>query len=270
MVESSSERGLPGGSKRFFFWGVVVATPLGVLAFVLIFWPVTAGETPTSRANACRNHLKQIGLALHNYHDKYGSFPPAYVVDEDGNRMHSWRAFILPFVDEATLYHQYRFDEPWNGPHNQVLHERINVNARGCPGDPVVYRTVAGTNYVAVVGPETAWPGDRAMRLEELEDGPESTILLIEASPALVNWFEPHDLTFESTTFSINGPDQTSLSSYHATEPSMPWQNAVPYVHVLMVDGSVKRLPASTPPETVRALLTIAGGEDVHVDWIRD
>lgn len=70
--------------------------------------------------------------------------------------------------------------------------------------------------------------------------------------------------------FRINDPDQPSLSSHHATEPSWPWQDAIPYVHVLLVDGSVKRLPVSTPSEAVRALLTIAGGEKVDVDWIED
>src|SRR5271163_108233 len=50
-----------------------------------------------ARASQCFC-IKQIAVALHNYHDTYGSFPPAYVADETGKPMHSWRVLILPFL----------------------------------------------------------------------------------------------------------------------------------------------------------------------------
>ncbi|MEZ6144785.1 MAG: DUF1559 domain-containing protein [Planctomycetaceae bacterium] len=52
----------------------------------------------SSRHLQCKNNLKQIMLALHNYHDDFGTFPPAYTVDENGKRMHSWRTLIWPYL----------------------------------------------------------------------------------------------------------------------------------------------------------------------------
>jgi hypothetical protein len=47
----------------------------------------------------CINNLKQIGLAMHNYHDAHGCFPPAYIPDENGKPMHSWRVLLLPYLE---------------------------------------------------------------------------------------------------------------------------------------------------------------------------
>ena len=69
----------------------------------------------------CTNNLKHIGLALLNYNDIFGCFPPAYTTDANGKPMHSWRVLILPFIEQQTLYKRYRFDEPWDGPNNSLL-----------------------------------------------------------------------------------------------------------------------------------------------------
>ena len=55
----------------------------------------------------CGNNLKQIGIALHTYHDEYKSLPPAYVCDESGKRMHSWRVLLLPYMEQQELYKKY-------------------------------------------------------------------------------------------------------------------------------------------------------------------
>jgi hypothetical protein len=53
--------------------------------------------TPASKRSICGNNLKQIGLALHNYHRDHGTFPPAYVPDNNGQPSHSWRVLILTY-----------------------------------------------------------------------------------------------------------------------------------------------------------------------------
>ena len=81
----------------------------------------------------CRANLKRIGVALQHYHDRCGSFPPAYVRNEQGQRWHSWRVLLLPDLGHADLYAQYRFDEPWDGPHNRQLLARMPaVYSRCC------------------------------------------------------------------------------------------------------------------------------------------
>src|SRR5690606_14629210 len=50
------------------------------------------------------NHLKQIGLAIHNYHDTYRHFPPKYFIDRQGRPLVSWRVAILPYIEQQALY----------------------------------------------------------------------------------------------------------------------------------------------------------------------
>ncbi len=51
-----------------------------------------------------KNHLKQLALAMHNYHDVYHHFPPAVVIGPDGKTPHSWRVELLPFLEgEACI-----------------------------------------------------------------------------------------------------------------------------------------------------------------------
>jgi hypothetical protein len=68
------------------------------------------GHREASRRSQCMNNLKQILIALQNYHDVYGEFPPACIRDKDGKPMHSWRVLLLPFLEQEALYKQYRFD----------------------------------------------------------------------------------------------------------------------------------------------------------------
>ena len=60
-------------------------------------------------------------MALQNYHQANGCFPPAYIADKNGKPMHSWRVLILPYLDRTILYKAYDFTEPWDGPNNKKL-----------------------------------------------------------------------------------------------------------------------------------------------------
>src|SRR3954465_14889144 len=120
-----------------------------------------------ARRSVCVNNLKQIGLALRGYHDAYGCFPPAYLADEAGRPMPSWRVLILPWLEQKDIYDLYRFDEPWDGPNNRKLHD-MRVSAYACPAN---FRTGRMTSYVAVLGPEAAWRGAGTTRLADIQDG---------------------------------------------------------------------------------------------------
>ena len=73
--------------------------------------------------------MKLIGLALHNYHDAFGKFPPAVVVDPVSKIPRSWRVEILPFINGPNaLYPQYKKDEPWDSEANKkVLAQMPNI-----------------------------------------------------------------------------------------------------------------------------------------------
>ena len=142
--------------------GFAVSGALLLLA-ALLFHPMEQGRSD-ARAAQCRNNFKEIALALNYYHDKYGAFPPVFVPDADGRPMHSWRVLLLPYLQDARmdkLYQRYRFDEPWDGPNNSLLHSE-QVAAYSCPSDDYRAYQSAWTSYLAVSGPGTMWRHDAA------------------------------------------------------------------------------------------------------------
>ena len=146
-----------GQIKTVVEWGVLIVVGLIIAALLM---PAVTFEC--RRRPVCMENLRQIGIALQAYHDNYQCFPPAYIADDRGRPMHSWRVLLLPFLDQRDLYAEYRFDEPWDGPHNSKLHDRVVANYR-CPGgrDDPTSPNETDTCYVVVVGPHTAFPGDR-------------------------------------------------------------------------------------------------------------
>ncbi len=220
---------------------------------VMTFVPLSSYFTRPSAVSAyCVSNLHQIGLALKAYHQQYGSFPPAYIADANGKPLHSWRTLILPYIAEDWLYRDTIFDKPWNDPHNQQLVERNlvvfqdpNRNSRRMP---------RSTNYVAVVGPHTAWPGAKGSKLEDFRDGPENTILLVEIANSDIHWAEPRDLVEEGLIPKINADRCWSPSSRHRVR-------TIRGVNVLFADGTVRFLPEGLASELLQALLTPDGGE---------
>jgi hypothetical protein len=164
--------------------------------------------------------------------------------------MHSWRVLILPFLEQSGLYNAYNFDEPWDGPNNAKLAGQIGRTFRRpeAPGDSVM------TSFVAVVGPETVFPGARPMKFEEVGDGAAETILFVEVCDADIPWMEPRDLRFDRPDFRINAPGGRGIGS--------PYGDA----RIALADGSVRELKDCLDPKIVRALLTANGGEVVDLD----
>jgi len=194
----------------------------------------------------CGERQKEITLALHNYHEFYGTFPPAYIAGEDGGPMHSWRVLLLPFLDQQTFYDKYRFDEPWNSPHNLELAVPLdNYNCPSQPGGPS-----SMTNYVAVIGERTCWPGDRGRLLEEIVDSLDDTILLVEVAESGILWTEPRDLHVQQMNPKVNAPHGQGPSSHHTGG-----------MMVSLANGAARFLSADVSQEHLEALLTVDGDE---------
>ncbi|HUG93891.1 MAG TPA: DUF1559 domain-containing protein, partial [Planctomycetaceae bacterium] len=197
----------------------------------------------------CRNNFHDIGIALHNYHDKFGSFPPAYIADDDGRPMHSWRVLILPWLgaDANAVYEQYRFDEPWDGPNNRRLALRMPASYL-CPSDRRLRgRVNVLTAYQAVSGPGCAFDAVRARSIPEFQDGTSLSLMIVESPGPAVPWMRPDDVSPEELLRSIKAME------------NVPHTGGV---MTLFADGAVKFLrEENASPETLRALTTIAGGE---------
>lgn len=221
----------------------VILTCVGVGLIAL--FPIFNDSRVPGRRAYCMNNLMQIGNALHHYHVIHGGLPPAYVADENGKSIHSWRAIILPNLSEQQLADQYDFSEPWDGPSNSQLGKFMPRNY-GCPSDRAAFGS-GFTNYVAIVGPGTAWPGDKGARLSDIDD-PSQTILVVEVVGANISWTEPRDLNISDILPEINGKRATGISSRHPKG-----------ANVLMADGKVVFLSNDLLAEKLQAMLTPAG-----------
>ncbi len=212
------------------------------------------GHARASRRSQCKYNLKQIGLALHNYHDKFGCFPPAFIADEDGRPMHSWRVLILPFLGQAPLYNQYSFDEPWDGPNNSKLADTI-LPIYNCPEGDHGASNSSTTNYVAIVGGETAWPDSGPTAFRDIRDGTSNTLLVVEVANSGIHWMEPRDLHVVQMAPTINAKSGQGISSRHSGG-----------ANVLAADGAVHFIPDSLSAKDLRAWLTAHAG-DVSKDF---
>ena len=126
--------------KRGFTF-VEMLVVLGVIAIaVAVLMPAIQQARQDVRRVQCKNNLKQLGLALHNYHDTYNLFPPGWVSKggEPGlGARTGWQTAILPYIDQAPLYNQINFNEP---PHEadgtpKKLFQTV-IRAYRCPIDP--------------------------------------------------------------------------------------------------------------------------------------
>ena len=100
------------------------------------------------------NNLKQIGLALHNYHDAHGKFP-TNVYGPKGEPLLSWRVHLLPYLEEDNLYKQFKMDEAWDGPNNKELIEKMPKVYRG---RPTATHPKGKTFYQGFVSPDPQKP----------------------------------------------------------------------------------------------------------------
>jgi prepilin-type processing-associated H-X9-DG protein len=231
---------------------LTVVLVLGLLGVLVALLTPSINGGPPSRRSLCMNNLKQIGLALLNYESAYGCFPPAVTTDAQGRPMHSWRVQILPFMEEKALHDQYRFDEPWDGPNNRKLHD-IAIPVFRCPSERAGAET--DTSYFAVIGPGTAWGKDRSTTFGDITDGASRTIMVVEVANSGIHWMEPRDLHVLQMAPGINPKSGQGISSAH-----------VAGANILFADGAVHFLAEDLPPEKIKAMLTIAGGEEVDPD----
>jgi len=173
---------------------ISVGPSTGVLVALLL--PAVQAAREAARRQQGGNHIKQLLLSLHNYHDVHGALPPGYTVSKDGKPLLSWRVAILPFLEEQELYDQFHLDEPWDSEHNKKLVEKMprvlrSPNSNAKPGM---------TNYLGVGGPKGVLgpPVDPAtnsgISMAAVIDGTSNTIAVVEATDALaVEWTKPVD-----------------------------------------------------------------------------
>jgi hypothetical protein len=194
-----------------------------------------------------QNNLKQIGLAMHNYHDAIGMFPPAATIDKKGKPLLSWRVAILPYVEQAALYEKFKHDEPWDSDHNKkVMEENPMPAVFRLPGDDD--DKSRDTHCQVFTGEGAMFEAGMALKIQNIPDGTSNTLMVGLAAKA-VPWTKPGDIEFDAK----QDPRKLLLFTNDKTS-------------VAFADGSVRMLKKSMAEETWKALITRAGGETVSLD----
>jgi RNA polymerase sigma factor (sigma-70 family) len=187
-----------------------------------------------------QNNLKQIGIAMHNYHDVFQTFPAHAIHSKDGKPLLSWRVAILPFIFQDQLYRSFKLDEPWDSEHNKKLLARM---PRTYAALGVKTKTPHSTFYRVFVGPGTAFEGKEGHAVREFTDGTSNTLLAVEAGEA-VPWTKPEELSYDANK-------------------ALPKLGGVlgGDFNVLLADGSTRFVRRGFNERVFRDILTRSGGE---------
>ena len=223
--------------------GLAVSAVLGGMMVPAIQKVRDAADRMTSQ-----NNLKQIGLALHNYHDAMGALPPAVVRDKNGKALYSWRVLILPYLEQDVIYKNWKKDEPWDSPHNKPLSDVV-LKVYTLPGNPdgvsnrTPYRVFIGkgTGFEELKGQPS-----KGIRFADITDGTSNTIAVVEATET-VPWAKPEELDF------VAGKALPPLGP--------PWRDEF---NALLFDATVRFIPKTIKPQSLQAMITRNGGEIVN------
>jgi hypothetical protein len=191
------------------------------------------------------NNLKQIALAMHNYHSAHKHFPLPASLSPQATPLLSWRVAILPYLDENPLYQQFHLDEAWDSPHNRALIDKM----------PEIYRLPVSknkepgrTNYLLPVGNGAVFTADKPTEFKDITDGTSNTLMVIESDDDhAAIWTKPDDWQFD---------------------PQQPTQGLGRFYsggfYAALCDGSVRLVPGTLDSKTLKALVTRAGGEVIE------
>jgi prepilin-type N-terminal cleavage/methylation domain-containing protein len=165
-----------GFNRRKAFTLIELLVVIAIIAILIaLLLPAVQQAREAARRTQCKNNLKNIGLALHNYHDVYDRFPNVVMSLDTAypgcsgwvrSRGHSWRVSILPYIEQAAMYNQIDINNSgYNGclgdaltsgtvntPTREVRNRVLDVYI--CPSDDTEASTVSGfqgTNYAAAV-----------------------------------------------------------------------------------------------------------------------
>ena len=217
---------------------LVVARPAGLEELPTLARPAILDAVKKKGEAEARNNLRQIGLAMHNFHDSYSHFPAndRGITEAVGL---SWRVHILPYLDEYKLYGEFHLDEPWDSEHNKALIPRM----------PKIYGTSAEgkTSIHVFVGEGTPF-GEKPIKMQDITDGTSNTIMYVKAGDDTADiWTKPGGLTFDKEN------------------PLAALGNIGDFFDVGLIDGSVRRLPKTIDAATLGNLILHNDGNLVEI-----
>jgi prepilin-type processing-associated H-X9-DG protein len=214
-----------------------------VVLLMALFLPLRRNVGEVSRRLQCKNNLKQIALALHNYEDVHGALPPAYTVDGNGRQLHSWRTLILPYVDQKHLYDNIDLQKPWNDPSNVAAYE-TSLNIFRCPSSD----TPPGhTTYMGIAGTDAFFRDSEPRQLSATTNLSEVLMVIEVSTNDAVHWMAPRDA---DGRFVLNFGAETELAHTGGTQAAFG-------------DGSVRFLSEQLTDQERQAMISVSDTPEV-------
>jgi hypothetical protein len=203
-------------------------------------------SSPPSAADKMKdqNRLKQLTLAMHNYHETHRQLP---IVDRpenfgpDGRPLLSWRVHVLPYLSRNDLYQRFHLNEPWDSPHNKTLLDQMPDEFRS-GNDPG-----SNTRMLTLTGPHALF-FQRNVGLRDITDGTSNTLMLVQVGPdKAVPWTKPDDVIFDPAN------PQAGFGAIGAS------------FLVAMADGRVQEIAASIDPQSLAKAVSPRGGDAANL-----
>jgi prepilin-type N-terminal cleavage/methylation domain-containing protein len=219
---------------------LVVIAIIAILIALLL--PAVQQAREAARRTQCKNNLKQIGLAMHNYHDVFNCFPPGYIsktpcltaavwtgCNVGEVSMYSWGAFILPYIDQAPLFNTLNVGNVWldqnllNATTRAAL--QIPMPAFSCASDPgpALNNFVSPTDQydfrITVNGTDYSISKSNYAVMANAWDSTTPHVYPIQYGPA-------HGMGFANSKISFRDITDGSSNTIHVGERAFVYKNA--------------------------------------------
>ena len=253
-------RNLKTNKKASSFGCVFVSLLLVTIGFFTVIIPASVYPIEAARRSQCKHNLKQIGIALHNFHDIRGHFPESAA----GEPLVIWRVHALPYLDNVDLFDTYDQTLAWNSDKNDAIAKQ-RIGELSCPSAETMHddRDRWFTHYAMVTG-EGTMGGNRSQRsFDEFSDGVSNTLAVVEAAGLNIVWTEPRD---SQVTEENPGINLTGRTAHDSPALISAWHRGGG--HAAFADGSVRFLRHNIDPTVLKTLTTVGAGDSVE-DWDR-
>lgn len=285
----ASKAPIGAGSRRAFTLVelLVVVAIIGILLAILM--PAVQAAREASRQAKCRSNLRQIGIALHGYHDAFGSLPTGCT--RPGNKQLAWSLFILPFVEQEAVWRLVDMNQRYSHAANREATSHVipvylcpstarlegdrlgnttndlNNNGKHDPGDFMGVTDYGGIYGAAMPNVSVQGNGvmlydrDRTIKFADITDGTSQTLAVAENTGrgrALNGeWANGENIFAQSGK--INDAENRQLDEMWSDHPGG--------VQALFCDGSVHFLRDETSLQTLKAICTRNGKDAVDEDF---
>ncbi|WP_437202523.1 DUF1559 family PulG-like putative transporter [Planctomicrobium sp. SH664] len=272
---------------------LVVIAIIAVLISLLL--PAVQQAREAARRSQCKNNLKQIGLAMHNYHDVHSAFPRSW---QKTNA--NWAIALLPYLDQGALANLYDYNKPWDDAANQPLYDKMPT-VYTCPSDPFALETLPAigqqvTAYSVIrsasdyANHQSLFNQNFSAQIRDITDGLSNTCMHYESAGRaryLIRGYESNtnnttnygkskdgwtshqnagwwfgaavDLSGGSAVIAYTGSAVVNVCNGYAA----PYSFHTGGVQMLLADGGVRFLSENTSMTILSALSSINGGETV-------